>query len=605
MKTNQENPNVKNLIEYAETEKIWLPEFQRPFVWDKNQIRLLIDSLYHEYTISSILVWYGSDELARRRVGGSIKEIRIPEGKNENVTYLLDGQQRNTALLLAFTDKPVFRGNNIKKKESYNIFWDSEYTGSDPELRWIFDDEKIYLNGDEEPIMLKTFDQINIFKKYDTRFVFLKHAYNLDKDEIKLIAEMGEEKAQSFLYRYQKKINNLNENILYRPITEIEQKGKIEQVLEVFERINTQNTKLSIFDIMVAKTYRKFEKGYFDLRTYFKIINYKEGVKENYFDNIDNLVFDKADLIISEDDLLSLTLIILKKKFKATDILKLDTDLLMGNTKYLHDKFQYLIGFMNQNYNIETQELWKYQPIMKFLSSAISVFDNIDLTRQEFLKKWFWNTLLKNRYPGAQNEKIAKDFERIKVSKDLDKTLEVMIKDNTREYLNIKNCTEDMPEFFDASYSYRSQQIYRAFILLLKSKKAKDFYSGLVPVKSGTYFYLLEEHHIFPTNSSIGKEITNKYKDSKTNDILNNIANIALITKDTNNKRIKAKNPSEYILQFENEYKEQKKYDEFLNIMKSQFISEEMIDLLKKDNFSEFIFQRTMLLLQQIEILCN
>ena len=88
-----EELNIESLIKYAENEKIWLPEFQRPFVWDKNQIRLLIDSLYHNYTISSILLWEGGDELARRRVGASIKEIKIPEEKDENVVYLLDGQQ--------------------------------------------------------------------------------------------------------------------------------------------------------------------------------------------------------------------------------------------------------------------------------------------------------------------------------------------------------------------------------------------------------------------------------------------------------------------------------------------------------------------------------
>ena len=48
--------DVKKLIELAYNEEIWLPEFQRPFVWDKNQVRLLIDSLYRNYTISSILM---------------------------------------------------------------------------------------------------------------------------------------------------------------------------------------------------------------------------------------------------------------------------------------------------------------------------------------------------------------------------------------------------------------------------------------------------------------------------------------------------------------------------------------------------------------------
>lgn len=54
-----EDKKIEDLIKEAYNEKIWLPEFQRPFVWDNNQIRLLIDSLFNNYTISSILSWKG------------------------------------------------------------------------------------------------------------------------------------------------------------------------------------------------------------------------------------------------------------------------------------------------------------------------------------------------------------------------------------------------------------------------------------------------------------------------------------------------------------------------------------------------------------------
>ena len=70
---------IKDLVTYSYDESIWLPEFQRPFVWDKNQVRLLIDSLFNDYTISSILLWKGGDELARRRVGATVNNIKIPE----------------------------------------------------------------------------------------------------------------------------------------------------------------------------------------------------------------------------------------------------------------------------------------------------------------------------------------------------------------------------------------------------------------------------------------------------------------------------------------------------------------------------------------------
>ncbi|MDB9911459.1 DUF262 domain-containing protein [Flavobacteriaceae bacterium] len=601
---------VYDLIKHSEEESIWLPEFQRPFVWDKNQVRLLVDSIYRDYTISSILLWTGGDELARRRVGATIKDIKIPQDRDESVVYLLDGQQRTTALTLAFTDKAIYRFNNTTKKEKVNIYYDTHYQGDDPEMRWVLDDEKIANESNpEEPFMLKELSDQAIFTKFGTRFVKIKHTYNFDDSQIEnwFDTSIPEEEIKMLRFKndYNKELKKLEKHILERKVYEIEQKGTLEQVLEVFERINTKNTKLSIFDIMVAKTYRRFPEGYFDLRSYYKVVNYKQSLKADYFENLNLIDLDKVEMLVDESFMLQLSMIILDKKFKATEILKIKTDHLMTNTKFLHDKFHLLIGFMNQHFNISKEELNVYQPIMKFLAAAISHYPDIDMEKQEFLKKWFWNTLIKNRYPGAQNERIARDYKTISKYTNLDEALTILVRDNTRSFYYLQNISISNLQLIDAHYSNRSQQVYRALLLLLKSEKAQDFYNGLVAVKSGASAHRLEEHHIFPKNSTLGKEMAEKYKDHRYNDIINNVANISLITKETNNKRISNKLPSIYIADFEKQYKDANKYEEFLSIMASQFISQNMIEMLKKDEFENFIIARTTLLHKQIEKLCK
>ncbi|MCB0447900.1 MAG: DUF262 domain-containing protein, partial [Gelidibacter sp.] len=320
MSTANKDFSIKDLIDVAYKEQVWLPEFQRPFVWDKNQVRLLIDSLQRNYTISSILIWKGGDELARRSVGAKVKDIMIPQDKQEDVTYLLDGQQRTTALTLAFTDKHIYRGNNTRKREILNLYWDSEYAGEDPELRWVYDDEKLDNPEDSQtPIMLKEFTERELYSKFGHRFVKIKHAYSFDDEEVEEWFDTDDQEEEIKMLRfkndYNKKLKELEKEILYRKVYEIEQKGSLEEVLEVFERINTKNTKLSIFDIMVAKTYRKFDDGYFDLRTYYNMINYNGMVSNNYFDNIENLELDKVDLLVDNKDMLQLTTIMLQKKF--------------------------------------------------------------------------------------------------------------------------------------------------------------------------------------------------------------------------------------------------------------------------------------------------
>lgn len=356
---------------------------------------------------------------------------------------------------------------------------------------------------------------------------------------------------------------------------------------------------------MVAKTYRKYDNKFFDLRSFYKVVNHPEAVQANYFDNLDRIDLDKVHMIVDESFMLQLTMIILNKKFKATEILKIKTADLLEKSKYLHDKFHFLVGFMNQHFNIEKEDLNVYQPIMKFLAAAISHYDDIDLAKQDLLRSWFWNTLLKNRYPGAQNERIAKDYNTIVATQDLSLCKSYFLRDNTRNFDGLRKLTDDNMVLLDAYYSNRSQQIYRALLLLLKSQKAQDFYNGLVAVRSGASAHKLEEHHIFPKNSSLGKEITEKYSDHRYNDIINNLANISLITKETNNKRISNRLPSDYITEFESKYKDAGKYEEFLGIMKSQFIDADMIEMLKKDEFEKFITERTKLLYTEIENLCQ
>ncbi len=603
--------SVKDLIDVAYKEEVWLPEFQRPFVWDKNQVRLLIDSLHRNYTISSILIWKGGDELARRAVGARVKDIKIPEDNQEDVTYLLDGQQRTTALTLAFTDKDIYRGNNTRKREVLNLYWDSEYKGEDPEVRWIYDDEKFDNPDDPQtPIMLKDYTEKELYAKFGHRFVKIKHAYSFDDEEVEEWFDTDDQDEEIKMLRfkndYNKKLKELEREILYRKVYEIEQKGSLEEVLEVFERINTKNTKLSIFDIMVAKTYRKFDEGYFDLRTFYNIINYDGTVSNSYFDNIENLELDKVDLLIDNKDMLQLTTIMLQKKFIGSEVLKLNTNLLIANTKLLHDKFHSLVQFMNNHFFIETSELNRYNPLMKFLAGAISHFKILDVKQNEFLKSWFWNTLLKNRYPGAQSERIAKDFNLLIDTKtDYDQKLQRVINENTRNFNYIANSSVSNLQLFDAYYSNKSQQIYRAIILLLKSNHAKDFYNGFKPSRSVSGKNKLEEHHIFPKKSTLGKQIVKRFENHKYDDIINNIANIALLTKETNNNKIGSKLPSEYITDFEEEYKNAGKEDEFIEIMKSQFIDENMIELLKNDDFDAFMVERSKLLYNQVEKLCN
>src|SRR5258708_39176387 len=85
----------------------WLPNIQRPFVWDEDQITRLFDSILREYPISTLLVWKTTSEIRHRRFIDNWKEsLRnhlsvfnvVANDKKKNL--VLDGQQRLQSLYI-------------------------------------------------------------------------------------------------------------------------------------------------------------------------------------------------------------------------------------------------------------------------------------------------------------------------------------------------------------------------------------------------------------------------------------------------------------------------------------------------------------------------
>jgi hypothetical protein len=78
-----------------------IPSFQRLFVWDHEHIVSLWDSIFQGYPVGTIIYWKTPLHInIHRRVGG----LFLPRGDDgrKNHAYILDGQQRATALFIAF-----------------------------------------------------------------------------------------------------------------------------------------------------------------------------------------------------------------------------------------------------------------------------------------------------------------------------------------------------------------------------------------------------------------------------------------------------------------------------------------------------------------------
>jgi hypothetical protein len=81
---------IQTILDQIDLGSMALPEFQRGYVWNREQVRGLMHSLYHKHPVGSLLVWVTKTESATTRGDGD-----LPPG---TVKLLLDGQQRMTSL---------------------------------------------------------------------------------------------------------------------------------------------------------------------------------------------------------------------------------------------------------------------------------------------------------------------------------------------------------------------------------------------------------------------------------------------------------------------------------------------------------------------------
>ena len=63
---------ISTILDDLDNKHIALPEFQRGYVWNRDQVRGLMDSLYRRHPIGSLLVWATDSEDAQYRGEGSL-----------------------------------------------------------------------------------------------------------------------------------------------------------------------------------------------------------------------------------------------------------------------------------------------------------------------------------------------------------------------------------------------------------------------------------------------------------------------------------------------------------------------------------------------------
>jgi uncharacterized protein with ParB-like and HNH nuclease domain len=84
---------IEQILDKIDENQLFVPAFQREFVWKRDNVKNLVDSLIKDYPIGTMLTWETNNP-------PELKGNWDYDSRQGSVKILLDGQQRITSLYL-------------------------------------------------------------------------------------------------------------------------------------------------------------------------------------------------------------------------------------------------------------------------------------------------------------------------------------------------------------------------------------------------------------------------------------------------------------------------------------------------------------------------
>ena len=573
MKLAQGSEVLLDLVKKAYKGDVMLPDFQRNFVWARQDVEDLLKSLLEDMFIGNFLI-HIIDPFNPPFKTIPIEGAELLNGsfKAQPNILILDGQQRLSSIFYALysPDLPLRNASN-----PYAFFINIRAIIEDDIENSVFSTSKRWryynsLHNEDGVFNIESLKKEEIipctFLKEDFTDIWYKHYKDGYSDE--------EDK------KVRDQINNIiNYDVLTLVVPLSEQP---ENIAVLFERINRTGVKLSIFDLLVARLY--------------KFINLRTEWEEAY-DNYDNIkIYSGKNIRDTQIPYYFIQALALKNgmSIKAREMLKINDKILNKKSweelvELVNNKV--LVRYLDINeYGIGNIDKWlPYTPmIIPLIAFLLNKKYDIDK-----VNKWYWASVFTERFASSVDSKITKDYKEV-LSWWADDTKKP---EPVKELLN--DIENDNYTLWDKSNS--GNAIYKGVFNQLFINDAYDFYDKDKIKYNKTE---LDDHHIFPR----------KFLEEKgVNDYVNSIMNKTLIH-NTTNRSISKKAPGDYIKEMLSQNNgNEKKVKE---IFSRHFIDDEIYEIMKKVTqktkdsevaqlFEDFIDKREALVIKRIKKLID
>ena len=255
---------VSTILDLIDNGDMALPKFQRGYVWNRDQVRGLMDSLYHRHPVGSLLVWATAAEGASHR-----GEHELAPGV---VRLLLDGQQRITSLYGIIRGAPpaFFDGNARAFTDLYFHIGSEEFRFYQQMLMrddplWIDVSELMQAGNTGLGEHITRFGQLPEFADMQGEFIGrLNNILGIREIDLHVEEVTGADKT-------------------------------IEVVVDIFNRVNSGGTKLSQGDLALAKICGSWPEGRERMQSIL------EGWRESGYDfNLDWLLRNVNAIVTGE-----------------------------------------------------------------------------------------------------------------------------------------------------------------------------------------------------------------------------------------------------------------------------------------------------------------
>jgi len=521
--------SIGEIIEDLESGKYYLPSFQRRWEWNADKIKDFIDSILRRYPVGVIILWKPSrkdiDPFSKPLIGDDYEE-------SQERYYILDGQQRLTALLLMFNNWRIRRKSEeiAESPISFNPANNRLYKGH---------------RGVDLSKILRAFSLNDI------------DAYN------------------ELMRNYSPHLNKLRELarkiITYRiPIYVISTSDEDERIpvdmAEAFIRVNRYGVRIGNIELMLSylggeiggefvsrirKIHDELENMIgLDLQPLLRFLFSNFGLRQTQISGVEQ--FRRSVRIIRE------------KIGKESEIFRKSEDAINALVEFLRNLGITDVGILPSQVVLV--------PILKFFYvGGISNLDNLSSSEIKNIENWFVLASFNGYYTNSTDTKLEKDIETILASSSF--PFEELKKNMESRRVKTVISYDDLKKGLDTNVLKKSGQSYLFLLYLLLVKNNADDWTGRLIKECNMRD--LDKHHIFPRNYL--KENMSFETDEDEEKRINCISNITFISKSVDIE-IGDTPPKEYL-------------PKYLNELEGHFIPDDE-SLWTVDNYESFLEKR-------------